>query len=116
MKKYDVGIFGWWYNMNYGANLTYFSLNRTVKQLGYSVAMVWKGFDPKDLPDTTAIRFAKKYYDIGPAFSKQEMYKHNDYYSTFLLGSDQLWSPRQEKITGEDFFLSFATSGKGKVA
>ena len=98
MKKYDVGIFGWWYNMNYGANLTYFSLNRAIKKMGYSVGMVWKPMDPEKLPDNAAIRFAEKYYDIGPAFSKKDMQKHNEVFGSFVLGSDQLWSPKQEKM------------------
>ena len=85
MKKYDVGIFGWWYNMNYGANLTYFSLNRAIQKMGYSVGMVWKAMDPDKLPDNPAIRFAKKYYEIGPAFSAENMPKHNDHYNAFLL-------------------------------
>ena len=116
MTKYDVGIFGWWYNMNYGANLTYFSLNRTIQKMGYSVGMVWKAVNPKKLPDTPATRFAGRYYSVGPAYSHAEMFRHNDNYNSFLLGSDQLWSPKQEKVSGKDFFFSFVDEGKGKIA
>ena len=116
MEKFDVGIFGWWYNMNYGANLTYFSLNRVVQEMGYSVGMVWKGVNPEKLPDSPAIRFANKYYNVGPAFSPDEMANNNDVYDSFLLGSDQLWSPRQEKNSGKEFFFSFVDEEKNKIA
>lgn len=116
MKKYDVGIFGWWYNMNYGANLTYFSLNRAIQKMGFSVGMVWKAINPDKLPDNPAIRFAKKYYELGSAFSAEDMYKHNDYYNAFLLGSDQLWSPTQERNSGKDFFFDFVDDEKNKIA
>ena len=118
-EKYDVGIFGWWYNRNYGANLTYYSLNRAIQKLGYSVVMLWRSSKQSSsvtLPEVEPLRFACAYYNISPKHTKSELHKHNDICNCFVLGSDQLWNPDLERVAGEEFFLSFADDEKVKLA
>ena len=116
MSRYDVGIFGWWYNINYGANLTYFALNRAIKKEGFSVVMLWRdGYSEAN--DSLPIRFAKNYYEISwfcP--SEKEVTQHNDICNAFILGSDQMWNPDLEMYTGPQFFLSFADEERVKLA
>ena len=116
MSKYDVGIFGWWYNMNYGANLTYFALNRAIQNMGYSVVMLWRSMGSNKQPNNTATRFAAKHYNVSPVYRESELPLLNSLCNTFVLGSDQLWNPDLERVAGKQFFLSFADPGKGRVA
>ncbi len=115
-KKFDVGIFGWWYNFNYGANLTYFALNRAIQNLGKSVIMLWRSTKTAEEPDTVQMGFARRYYQRSPRFPKDQLYKLNDYCDAFVLGSDQLWNPVLERFTGDQFFFSFADEDKIKLA
>lgn len=108
MRKYDVGIFGWWYNYNYGANITYYALNRAIQNLGKSVVMLWRSTDDPREPDTVQMKFAKRYYNISERLSYDKLPKYNDICDSFVLGSDQVWNPDLEKYTGDQFFLSFA--------
>lgn len=118
-ERYDVGIFGWWYNRNYGANLTYYALNRAIQKLGYSVVMIWRSVRQSSsvtLPESEPLRFACKYYNISEKYTKSELNKHNNICDCFILGSDQLWNPDLERVAGEEFFLSFVDDEKIKLA
>ena len=42
MEKYDVGIVGWWYNLNYGGTLTYYSLYKCIESMGLKALMIQK--------------------------------------------------------------------------
>ncbi len=116
MSRYDVGIFGWWYNYNYGANLTYFALNRAIKNMGYSVIMLCrtgKYISGGSVPR----RFAKQYYDYSESYDTIEgLHAYNDLCGAFVLGSDQVWNPVLERYTGEQFFLSFADDERIKLS
>ena len=48
-KRFDVGILGVWYGLNYGSSLTYYALQSTIKEIGLSPLMIEKpGNDPND--------------------------------------------------------------------
>ena len=115
-EHYDVGIFGWWYNFNYGANVTYFALNRAIRKLGKSVVMLWRSAKTPEEPDTVQMQFAKRYYKTSPRLTKEELPEFNNLCDAYLLGSDQLWNPALERFTGDQFFLSFADRDKLKLA
>ncbi len=77
-KHYDIGIVGWWYNLNYGGALTYFALHQTLKNMGLSVLMIEKmSFEKNYVPDYNQIprRFAKKHYDICRNYAASELKK-----------------------------------------
>lgn len=113
---YDIGIFGWWYNANYGATLTYYALNRAVSDMGYSVVMLFRGSPSATMPKSVSIDFAKRHYDISPRSEIKDLCRFNDLCDTFLLGSDQLWNPDLEKVAGKQFFLDFANDDKRLIA
>ena len=94
-KRYDIGLYGWWCHENFGGCLTYFALNRILKQLGCSVLMIQEA---KGLPgryiipeNSIAMSFGKDQYDCSPQLDASELYKLNDYCDAFVIGGDQVW-------------------------
>lgn len=117
-KRYDVGIVGWWYNLNYGGTLTYYALNRAVQSLGRSVLMIQRSC-PKDYTpetDTVPMRFAQKHYNISERYSFDELPELNKQCSAFIAGSDQLWNPHLAPWSGPEYFLSFGAPDRVKLA
>lgn len=108
-KKYEVGIVGWWYNLNYGGTLTYFALNRAIQNLGYSVLMIRRSCSGPSMPNdnTVPMRFAKKHYNISRLYTMRDLHWVNYSCHAFVSGSDQLWNPYLEEYSGAEFFLSF---------
>ena len=113
-QYFDVGIVGWWYNLNYGGTLTYYALNRCIQEMGYSVCMIERSNNM--IEDEVPRNFAKKHYNISPIYLYDEMYKLNDLCDSFVVGSDQLWSPDLMTWSGPEFFLSFVSDFKKKIA
>ena len=116
--KYDVGIVGWWYNLNYGGTLTYYALNTALRKMGKSVLMIKRSCPKKYVPneDTVPMRFAKKHYDISEQYTYDELPKLNEYCDAFIAGSDQLWNPYLGPWSGPEFFLSFVNKDKLKLS
>lgn len=118
-KHYDVGIVGWWYNLNYGGALTYFALHQTLKNMGLSVLMIEKmSFEKNYVPDYNQIprRFAKKHYDICRNYAASELKKLNNYCDTFISGSDQLFNPSLWRWSGDEYFLGFVAPDKKMIS
>lgn len=113
---YDVGIVGWWYNLNYGGTLTYYALHQLVKSMGLSVLMIERATSNKDYSPNYVSeiprRFAKKYYDISRNFLYNELPELNNYCDAFISGSDQLFSPWLWEYSGPEYYLSFADEDK----
>ena len=62
-KKFDIGILGVWYGLNYGSVLTYYALQSVLKQMGLSPLMIEKpgaADDDFERRDTHARRFANE--------------------------------------------------------
>ena len=67
--RYDIGYVGWWDSKNYGSALTCFALNRTLKNMGYSVLMLeHPGIKPKDHYDSYGIDFARHFYECSKIY------------------------------------------------
>lgn len=117
-EHYDVGVVGWWYNLNYGGTLTYFALNKAIKSLGYSVLMIQRSCPKNYIPneDTVPRRFANKYYEISKRYTYDELSELNHFCDSFVVGSDQLWNPYLMSCSGPEYFLSFVNEEKNKVA
>ena len=120
--KYDVGIVGLWYGINYGSILTYYALYELMRQLGYDAVMLPKPpqlWDAKfDSLDTIAQRFILAHCNV---FNKMqfpgEINRMNDRCKDFVLGSDVVWSYRiVGKDTDQFFFLDWVESGHKKIA
>lgn len=117
-EKYDVGIVGWWYNLNYGGTLTYFALNQTIKKLGYSVLMIRRSSSGSAMPNdnTVPMRFAKKHYNISRLYTARDMHWLNYSCRAFVAGSDQLWNPYLEQYSGAEYYLSFVNDKNLKLS
>ncbi|MCL2864665.1 MAG: polysaccharide pyruvyl transferase family protein [Lachnospiraceae bacterium] len=119
-KKYDVGIVGVWYGCNYGSIATYYGLNQTIENLGYSVLMINKPSisSKKDfeLGDTHAQRFSKEHYHISKSYSLEDLKDLNDVCDTFVLGSDQVWNYGISHNFGKAFYFDFVAPNKKKIA
>lgn len=116
--KYDVGIVGWWYNLNYGGTLTYFALNKLLTQHGYSVLMInRKSNDPNYRPDINSIpyKFAMKHYYISKVHTSSGMYDLNNHCRAFISGSDQLFNPTLWQWSGPEYFLDFVDGRNRKI-
>ena len=118
-KRYDIGLYGWWCHENFGGCLTYFALNRILKQLGCSVLMIQEA---KGLPgryiipeNSIAMSFGKDQYDCSPQLDASELYKLNDYCDAFVIGGDQVWN-NSIHFVKEDCFLNYVDENKTKIS
>jgi len=114
-EHYDIGIVGWWYNLNYGGTLTYYALNKAIEKLGYDVCMIEKSNSCAKGDEIPRI-FAEKHYNISPSYGYEEMVNLNSLCDSFIVGSDQLWNPYLMTWSGPEFFLSFVDAGKKKIS
>lgn len=118
-KHYNVGIYGWWGHDNFGGCLTYFALQRTIKNLGFSVLMIQEAtglpgrYTIRD--DCIAMKFAKKQYDCAPQGHVNNLADFNKICDMFVVGGDQLWNNRI-CFSKEDVFLNFADENKTKIS
>lgn len=118
-SKYDVGIIGWWNNLNYGGILTYFALNRVLQSMGLSVLMIrhirWPS-EEKPSMDSIAYRFAQKYYYISKNYPKSNLSVLNKHCKAYISGSDQLFNPYLWDYSGKEYFLNFADISNNMIS
>ncbi|MBQ6994451.1 MAG: polysaccharide pyruvyl transferase family protein [Lachnospiraceae bacterium] len=117
--KYDVGIVGWWYNLNYGGTLTYYALHQVIRKLGFSVLMIAQtSEDPNYHPnkETVPYRFALKHYYISKNHSRYNMQGLNEHCDVFISGSDQLFNPVLWQWSGPEYFLHFVNNNRKKIS
>lgn len=120
--KYDIGVVGLWYGINYGSVLTYYALYSLLRDVGYDPVMLPK---PNNLweekfndPNSIAQRFIWKHCNVFVPFNVQEEYlRANDFCKDFIVGSDVVWN---YDICGEQsdqfFFLDWVEAGHKKIA
>jgi len=120
-KKYDVAVLGWWYGLNYGSVLTYYSLHQAISNLGHSILMVheplgYNGWRVKWGDDIMSLEFARR---MGYNFTEQthfsELAALNAEADTFLVGSDQLWNPHIGRVN-DDLFLDFVSHENKRIS
>ena len=120
--KYDIGIVGLWYGLNYGSVLTYFALYSLARDLGYDPVMLPKPNrlwdDRFNAPGSLGQKFIWNHCNVFLPFPSQEEYLYaNDLCRDFLVGSDVVWN---YDICGKDvdqfFFLDWVESGHRKIA
>lgn len=121
-SKYDIGIMGFWYGHNYGSILTYFALNRVLRDMGKKVLMIENpklkpsDFKRLNLSESTNRKFSYKYYECSKPRYIDKLYQLNEYCDNFLLGSDQVFNPNLFIPFKTAFFLSFAAPNKRRIA
>lgn len=112
---YDVGILGLWKGNNYGCILTGYALYRVVQDLGYSTAFIEKINNKNTAQMNNMVnRFSKNINIISVDHSSTHIL--NDKFSTFLVGSDQVWNYSLCLQWNKFFLLDFATSNKLKLS
>lgn len=120
--RYDIGIVGLWYGINYGSILTYYALYHVVRRLGYDAVMLPK---PNTLwnerfndPNSLGQKFIWAHCNVFLPYSNQYAYcMANDNCRDFLVGSDVVWN---YEICGREsgmfFYLDWVESGHKKIA
>lgn len=117
---YDIGIVGNWSYPNYGSELTYYALYRTIKEMGYSVLMIEWAEDSIWKPYGVASLFENQPYDwteiAEPIKNHSEFYALNERCGMFVQGSDQLLSPYLYEVFGQNVMLDWVDFDKKKIA
>lgn len=93
-KKYDVAILNFWNIRNMGGAIQAWALQHVIQFLGYSNALINYCPPPTrtDFYGSFVERFAKKnliYTEIADSFPA--LNNCNEYFDTFVLGSDCIW-------------------------
>ena len=120
-ESYDVGLYGLWYGRNYGSILTYYALNKTIRDMGYSVAMLENPLSGNNdanrtFPEDHPFYFSRRFYEITPHATLDNMDMMNSYCKAFIVGSDQLWNYALSKRYGQSYFLDFADDNHAKLS
>lgn len=122
-QEKSVGILNFHYeNYNYGANLVAYSLMRSVEKMGYNAKII--NYDPfVDLIPMEKMKinkfkiFRNNFLKMTPVFSiGEELYKLNNYFDTFIVGSDQVW---RKTITVQNmmhYFFDFVRNSKNMIS
>lgn len=94
--KFDVAVSGCWTVPNYGGELSYYALYRTINSFGKTVIMVERRKDISgyDVPKPGAFRRNPyPYYDVSRIHKNFDDQKElNNRVDSFVLGSDQIWN------------------------
>lgn len=117
-KKYDCGILNFWSSNNYGALLTCYALQESVKELGLFPGIInyhcrWEKFE-----GLLSDRFSRKYLDLTePCADFEDLRRLNRQMQTFIAGSDQIWRYKYFWPRGKNIYqLSFASLNARKIA
>lgn len=120
--RYDVGVVGLWYGLNYGSILTYFALYKLCLQLGYSALMIGK---PNKMwsdafldPETIANRFIHKRCRVGRMRTSPDDWRElSNHCYNFVVGSDVVWNyDICGRESGDFFFLGFVKDTCKKIS
>lgn len=120
--KYDIGVVGLWYGINYGSIITYYALYSILREQGYDAVMLPKPnrlWEEKfNSPDSIAQRFIWRHCNVFVPRAEQEQFRRfNDLCDDFVLGSDVVW---MYSICGRNvdqfFFLDWVRHGHKKIA
>lgn len=118
-RHYDVGIVGWWFASNYGSSLTYYSLASILEDMNKQILFVpipKKDGTPWDPDSRQTVDFLSKRFHVGRKRDFCHMKEFNTFCDSFLLGSDQMWTPFATDMVGYTFFLDFVDLNKKKIA
>ena len=117
--KFDIGVIGVWPGLNYGSVLTYYALQKTLKDMGLSPIMLDKPGASKDdieTMDNHSRRFARDHFYISKRRLLREMHELNKHCDSFIIGSDQVWNYGISRNFGKSFYFDFVDDDKKKIA
>ncbi len=118
-RRFDTGIVGWWFASNYGSSLTYYALASILISMGKQpifVRIPKLDNTPWDKDAEQTIEFIGKRFRIANYRDIGHMKELNVFCDSFLVGSDQMWTPLATNLVGYTFFLDFADLNKKKIA
>ena len=117
---YDVGIIGVWYGENYGSTLTYYALQKVIRDMGYSTIMLDKrpSKDDPELEESIHSRvFAEEHYEaIAPRLELGDLHLLNSHCGAYIIGCDQVWNYGISRGFGRSFYLDFAGDENKKLS
>ena len=119
-EKYDCGILNFWFGSNFGALLTCYGLQETIKSFGFIPKVI--NYIPqnwmKRFKNGKSDVFSQKYLQLTQLCqNKEDLTKLNSQTDTFVVGSDQVWRHPYFWPNGENIFqLNFAETSKKKIA
>lgn len=119
-KKYDCGILNFWFSNNYGAMLTCYALQETIKSFGKNPKVI--NYIPpvfvKKYENSISDEFSSKYLSLtARCHNKTELQALNEETNIFIAGSDQIWRYQYFWSIGNNIFqLNFANNNKKKIA
>ena len=118
--KYDVGIVGLWYGLNYGSILTAYALYKVIESMKLSPLMLQK---PQELwnetyasTDSIAAKFILPRCNLSKTYNPYYKWEDiNEKCDSFVVGSDVVWN-RQICDYEYFFFLDFVNTQKKKIS
>ena len=119
VKKYDIGLTGYWWSTNYGSVATYYALYKVLKEMGLSVILLDRPEKEKHVDglDVFSRRFFTRHkVNVSESMDWDKLGELNRLSDTFLLGSDQVWGPGAIKGYKFFFFFDFVEKEKKKIA
>ena len=117
--KTDVAIFNFWWSLNYGASLTAYALQQTLTDFGYTSRLVQFVHEwcRKRYRGSFAEDFARRRLKIGKNFENSaSLAQLNTLADTFVVGSDQVFRQRYNRLENFYFYLPFVDADKKKIA
>ena len=117
--KVPVGIIGYWFATNYGGVASYYSLYKTIEELGYKPFLVENPYfdTDKEGEDVFSRNFFKNEgAKIAEPYSNANLNQLNKLSDTFLLGSDQVLTTSSLRGFGKLFLMEFAENSKKRIA
>ncbi len=119
MNRYDCLILNYCWSSNYGAVLTAYAMQETLRGLGLNPATA-KYVPPHRLkswkPSFSKV-FGEKYLELSEKLctTYADLKKLNDLTDTFVVGSDQVWRYKYNKDYENTYYLNFVDNGKRRV-
>lgn len=119
-NKYDCAILNFWFGSNYGAMLTCYALQETIKLLDKNPKVI--NYVPPSylnkFKNSKSDDFANRYLNLTRLCeNKMDLQKLNEETDTFIVGSDQVWRHPYFWYLGANIFqLNFVNSSKKKLA
>jgi len=121
--KNNVAILNFQYERyNFGANLVSYSLSKTLEKMGKTAYTInYNPFEKTDEVENyrthNMYRFKHQYLKLTPEYkTKEELKILNNYFDTFIFGSDQIWKYGITKDNYEVYFGDFVDSNKKLIS
>lgn len=121
--KADCMILNFWHAINYGAILTCYGVQCLAEKLGLNTKVInYLTTYKKDYPNSFTEKFANKYLNLTkPINYVEDFINLNNKCSTFIVGSDQVWSPALTKELSDNvnetiYLLDFVKQGHKKLS